>query len=164
MTELVLQHPREDAKTIIKAALEMTDAIDAYTDERQRIVGKQEASITGGNGARLIIEIPEMQRSEDKTVIEIDAEKEVSIDMATNAEDIKSEFLNIVNEMRKRDIEDLLDEMSQKMSHRESKEIDSSKDFSDTQSTMGARFIIIFIVMMVFTLLFGLMMTAAMMP
>ncbi|MDL0145798.1 hypothetical protein [Halobacterium salinarum] len=164
MTSIALDHPREDAKTIIKASLERMGSIDAYTDEGQRIVGKQEASLMGGNGARLIVDVPEMQESEEKTVIEANAEKEVSIDMATNPEDIKSNFLNTVNVLRKRDVDDLLDEMSQEMTPEDSKEVASSGSFGDTQSTLGKRFIIMFVVLMVFTLLFGVMMTAVMMP
>jgi hypothetical protein len=164
MTTVALEHPREDAKTILKASMERMGSIDAYTDEGQRIVGKQEASVMGGNGARLIVDVPEMQESDDQTVVEATAEKEVSIDMATNPEDIKSEFLNIVNDLRKKDVDTLLDEISQDMSPEESKEVASSGNFGDTQSTMGKRFIITFVVLMVFTILFGLMMTAMMMP
>lgn len=164
MTTVALEHPREDAKTIIKASMEQMSSIDAYTDEGQRIVGKQEASLMGGNGARLIVDVPEMQESEDKTVIEANAEKEVSIDVATNPEDIKSAFLDTVNNLRKRDVDSLLDEMSREMSPEDSKEVASSGNFGDTQSTLGKRFIITFVVLMVFTLLFGVMMTAIMMP
>jgi len=164
MTTVALEHSREDAKTIIKASLERMGSIDAYTDEGQRIVGKQEASVMGGNGARLIVDVPEMQESDDQTVVEANAEKEVSIDMATNPEDIKSEFLNVVNDLRKKDVDTLLDEMSQDISPEESKEVASSGNFGDTQSTMGKRFIITFVVLMVFTILFGLMMTAMLMP
>lgn len=164
MTSISIDHPREDSKTIIKASMERMNSIDAYTDEGQRIVGKQEATLTGGNGARLIVDVPEMQEEEDKTVIEANAEKEVSIDMATNPEDIKSDFLDNVNNLRNKEIDELLDEMSKKMSPEESKEVDSSGSFSDNQSTMGKRFIIIFVALMIFTMLFGVMMTAVMMP
>ena len=51
MTRIALEHPRDDAKTILKARMELVGAIDAYTDDGQRIVGKQEASVLGGNGA-----------------------------------------------------------------------------------------------------------------
>lgn len=164
MTTVALEHSREDAKTIIKASLEQMGSIDAYTDEGQRIVGQQEASLMGGNGARLIVDVPEMQESEDKTVVEVTAEKEVAIDMATNPEDIKSEFLDIVNKLRQKGVNTLLDEMNRKMSPDEAKEVTSSESFGDAQSTIGKRFVIIFVVLMVFTLLFGVMMTAMMMP
>jgi len=144
--------------------MERMGSIDAYTDEGQRVVGKQEASVMGGNGARLIVDVPEMQESDDQTVVEVNAEKEVSIDMATNPEDIKSEFLDIVNDLRTKDVDTLLDEMSREMNPEQSKEVASSGNFGDTQSTMGKRFIIIFVVLMVFTILFGVMMTAMMMP
>lgn len=160
MTTIALEHPRDDSKTIIKASLEHMSSIDAYTDEGQRIVGQQEASVMGGNGARLIVDVPEMQESEDRTVIEVSAEKEVAIDMATNPEDIKSEFLDIVNGIRDRDVDDLLDELSQEMSPVESKEVSSSDRFGDAQSAIGARFVIMFVLMMLFTF----MMTAMMMP
>lgn len=164
MTKLVLDHSREDTKTVIKATIEKMSSIDAYTDEGQRIVGKQEASLMGGNGARLIIDVPEMQEDEEKTTIEVNAEKEVSIDMATNPEDIKSDFLNIINDLRNQDIDNLLNEMSKEMTPEDSKEIDNSGGFGDIQSTMGKRFIIMFVVLMIFTMLFGVMMTAVMMP
>ncbi len=164
MTNVSLEHSREDSKTIVKASIEQMDSIDAYTDEGQRIVGKQEASLMGGNGARLIIDVPEMQQSEDKTAIDVNAEKEVSIDMATNPEDIKSEFLDIINRLRKEDVDTLIKNMSKEMSPETSKEVSNSGNFGDNQATMGKRFIIIFVVLMVFTTLFGMMMTATMMP
>lgn len=164
MTSVALEHPREDAKTIINASMERMSSIDAYTDEGQRIVGKKEASLTGGNGARLIVDVPEMQENDDKTVVEVNAEKNVSIDMATDPEDIKSEFLDIVNNLRQKDVDSLLDEMSQEMSPEESKEVASSNDFGDNQSTIGKRFIITFVIFMIFSILFGVIMTAMMMP
>lgn len=164
MTSIALDHPRDDAKTIIKASLELMDSIDVYTDEGQRIVGKQEASLMGGNGARLVIDVPEMQENNEKTIIEANAEKEVSIDMATNPEDIKSNFLNTINHLRKRNMDELLDEMAQEITPENSKEVTSSRNFGNTQSTLGKKFIIIFIVFTVFSLLFGVMMTAVMIP
>jgi len=164
MTTIALEHQREDAKTIIKASMERMGSIDAYTDEGQRIVGKQEASVMGGNGARIIVEVPEMQESDDQTVVDVNAEKEVAIDMATNPEDIKSEFLDIINELRTKDVDQLLDEMSREMTPDQSKEVASSGSFADNQSAMGKRFIITFVVLMVFTLLFGVIMTAMIMP
>jgi FlaA1/EpsC-like NDP-sugar epimerase len=164
MTELVLKHPRNDAKTIVKASMERMTSIDAYTDEGQRIVGKQEATITGGNGARMIVNIPEAQRDDEETVIDVNAEKEVSIDMSTNPEDIKSEFLEIVNDLRDQDIDTILDRMSDDMSPDSSKEVASSTNFQDSQSTLGKRFIITFTIVMLFSLLFGLFMMSMMMP
>ena len=164
MTTVALEHPRGDAKTIVKASLERMNSIDAYTDEGQRIVGNQEASLTGGNGARLTVNVPEMQENDEKTVIEANAEKEVAIDMATNPEDIKSEFLNTVNDLRKQDVDRLLEDMSHEMSPADSKEVADSGSFGDNQAAMGKRFVITFVVLTVFTLLFGMMMTAMMMP
>ncbi|WP_199241328.1 hypothetical protein [Halorubrum sp. ASP121] len=164
MTTIALEHPREDAKTVIKASIEQMSSIDAYTDEGQRIVGQQEASLMGGNGARLTVDVPEMQENEDKTVVEVNAEKEVAIDMATNPEDIKSEFLDVLNKLRDEDVDTLLEKLSKDMSPEQSKEVTSSASFGDNQSTMGKRFIIIFVVMMLFTVFFGVMMTSMMMP
>lgn len=164
MTTIALEHPREDAKTIVKVGMEKSQSIDAYADEGQRIVGKQEASLTGGNGARLIVDIPEMQQNSDETVIDVSAEKEMSLDQATNPEDIKSEFLNIVNRIRHKSMDSLLQDMSQSMSPEESKEVSHAGEFGDDEATMGAKFIITFVVLMVFTILFGLMMTSMMMP
>jgi hypothetical protein len=48
MTTIALEYPREDTKTVIKASIEKMSSIDAYTDEGQRIVGQQNASIMGG--------------------------------------------------------------------------------------------------------------------
>lgn len=164
MTTIALEHPRDDAKTIVKASIEQMSSIDAYTDEGQRIVGQQEASVMGGNGARLIIDVPEMQESDTKTVIEVNAEKEVSIDMSTNPEDIKSEFLEMINNLRTKDVDHLLEQMSKQISPEQSKEVTSSSNFGDAQSAMGIRYIITFVVIMVFTLLFGLIMTSIMLP
>lgn len=164
MTTVALDHPREEAKTILKASLERMAAIDAYTDEGQRLVGQQAASLTGGNGARLLVDVPEMQEHEATTVVEVTVEKEVAIDVATSPEDIKSEFLDTVNRLREKDVETLLDEMSREMTPEESKEVASSAAFGDAQSTIGKRFVIIFVVLMVFTLLFGVVMTAMVMP
>ncbi|TKX86604.1 hypothetical protein EXE43_07610 [Halorubrum sp. SS5] len=105
-----------------------------------------------------------MQENEDKTVVEVNAEKEVAIDMATNPEDIKSEFLDILNKLRDEDVDTLLEKLSKDMSPEQSKEVTSSASFGDAQSTMGKRFIIIFVVMMLFTVFFGVMMTSMMMP
>lgn len=163
MTRVALDHPREDAKTLVKASLERVGSIDAYTDDGQRIVAKQEATVTGGNGARLIVDVPEMQ-DDDRTAIEVSAEKEVSIDVATDPEEIKSEFLAVVNDLRDRDLEAVLDEMSREMAPHESKEVASSREFSDPGSALGKRFVVTFVAVLVFTIFFGLMMTAAMMP
>lgn len=164
MTKIVLDHTRKDAKTVVKATLERMSSIDAYTDEGQRIVGKQEASLMGGNGARLLIDVPEMQENTEKTTIEIKAEKEVSIDMATNPEDIKSDFLEIINNLRNQHVDDILNEMSKKMTPEDSKEVSNSGGFGDIQSTLGKRFVIMFAILMIFTMLFGVMMTAIIMP
>lgn len=144
--------------------MERMRAIDIYTDEGQRIVGKQEASIMGGNGARLVVDVPEMQEHDDKTIVEVSAEKEVPIDMATNPENIKSMFLERMNHLRKKDIDTLIEEMSEVMEPGDSKEVSNSGSFDNGNSAMGARFVITFIVMMVFTILFGVMMTSMMMP
>lgn len=62
MASVVVDHPRDDTKIILKASMEQMYSIDAYADEGQRIIGKQGASITGGNGARLIVTVPEIQK------------------------------------------------------------------------------------------------------
>ncbi|WP_241430141.1 hypothetical protein [Halovivax asiaticus] len=164
MTRISLEQPRDDAKTILKASLELTDAIDAYTDDGQRIVGKQNASVFGGNGARLIVEIPEMQEKDKETVVEVTAEKNVAIDMATSPEDIKSDFLNVVNNLRRKDPEDVLDNLSKRMSPSDSKEVGSSNGFGNDAATMGKGFAINYIVVMVFMVLFTFFMMAMMMP
>lgn len=105
-----------------------------------------------------------MQENENKTIVEINAEKEVSLDMVTKPEDIKSELLDILNNLRNKDIDVLLSEMSKSMSPEQSKEVASSANFGDSQSTMAKKFIISFIVVMVFSIFFGVMMTSIMMP
>jgi hypothetical protein len=164
MTSVVLEYPRDEAKTIIKASIEQTSSIDAYTDETQRIVCQQEASLTGGNGARLTVDIPEMQENENKTRIEISAEKEVAIDMATNPEDIKSDLLNNLNRIRGGDIDDIVERTANSMTPQSSKEVSSSNEFGSNETTMGKRFIIMFVVLMGFSIIFGIFMTSLYLP
>ncbi|WP_336357582.1 hypothetical protein [Haloarcula sp. CGMCC 1.6347] len=155
MTTIVLNHSREDAKVIIKASMEKSDSIDKYTDEGQRILGQQEASLTGGNGARLMVDISEAQKQTNQVEIEVTAEKEVSVDIATSPEDIKSEFLSLINELREREIAELVEEMNQAV---ESKEVSNSAEFSDAQSTLAKRFLIVFTSIMGFSIVAGILM------
>jgi sensor c-di-GMP phosphodiesterase-like protein len=160
MTTVALEHHRVDAKLIIRASMERMISVDAYTDEGQRIVGKQEASVMGGNGARLIVDVPEMQETDDQTVVEVTAEKEIAIDVVTNPEDMKSEFLDSVNDLRQKDVDMIREKMNQHISPAESKQVASSGTFEDTQSTIGKRFIITLVV----AILFSLMITAMILP
>lgn len=164
MTRVVIQQPRDDAKTLVMASLEQVDAIDAYADEGQRLVGKQAASVFGGNGARLVVEIPELQGDPHRTVLEVSAEKEVPMDMATDASAIEADLLDVLNELRGRDPDAVLAEMSQQMRPADSKEVASLEGVGDVESAMGKRFVVTFLVLLVGTLLFGLLMTAMLMP
>ena len=158
MTEVVIEHSRDDTKTIVKATMEKMSSVDAYADETQRIVGKQNASLTGGNGATLIVNIPEVQEDEERTKIEVTAEKAVAIDMATDPEDIQSEFLDKINTFRDQNMEQILDFMRNEMSPDDSKEVSNASEFQDSQTTMGKKFIITFIILMVISILFGVLM------
>lgn len=91
-------------------------------------------------------------------------EKEVQIDQATNPEDIKSEFLNIINDLRKKGIGQILESTSERMGHKASKEVRDLTEFSSNESAIGAKFIIMFVIMMIYTLGFGAVMTFMMTP
>ncbi|ELZ14310.1 hypothetical protein C479_00340 [Halovivax asiaticus JCM 14624] len=105
-----------------------------------------------------------MQEKDKETVVEVTAEKNVAIDMATSPEDIKSDFLNVVNNLRRKDPEDVLDNLSKRMSPSDSKEVGSSNGFGNDAATMGKGFAINYIVVMVFMVLFTFFMMAMMMP
>jgi len=160
MTSLILPYERENAKTVVKATFEMVDGVDNYVDEGQRVVGKQDASLMGGNGAKVTVDVPEVQSNEDSTEISVSAEKNVQIDMSTDEGELESEFLTIVNTLREKEFEEILDAMDGHVDASNTKEVTSAAEFGNDQSTLGLRFIVMFVLIMLFTL----MMTAVMMP
>lgn len=136
MTSLVLQYPREEAKTIVKAAFENTRGIKQYHDDGHRIIGKTGMGI-GSYGERIIAEIPEAQSGEEETMISVTAEKEVGMNVTANPEKYKSRFLEQLETFRGYEVEEVLEVMGESMSPADSKEVASADELRDGSSSMG---------------------------
>jgi len=159
MTSLVLEYPREDAKTLVKAAFENTRGIKQYHDDGHRVIGKSGMGLSS-YGEQVIVEIPETQSSDEETMVSVSAEKEVSTNITANPEKYQSRFLEQLESLRGQDVDTVLDKMSQNMSPEASKEVSSSDELRDGSSSMG----VVMVIMMVLGLLFTFMMMAAMTP
>ncbi|MGB9965402.1 hypothetical protein [Halobacterium hubeiense] len=159
MTTLTLDYPREDARTIVKAAFENTRGIKQYNDDGHRVIGKSGMGLAS-YGEQVTVEIPENQASKGQTMISVTAEKEVSMNITANPDKYKSRFLQELENLRGRQIDTILDGMSEKMDPEQSKEVSSSGELRDGSSSMG----IVMIVMMVLSVLFMFVMMAAIMP
>lgn len=158
MTSIVLEYPREDAKTLVKAAFENTKGIKEYNDDGHRIIGKTGMGLAS-YGEQVTVEIPETQSNDNETMVSISSEAEVSINVTANPDKYESRFIEQLENLRGRNIDTVLDEMSKTMSPSESKEVDSSTDLSDGSS----RVLLVMVIVMIFFFLF-MMMTMATMP
>lgn len=159
MTSLVLEYPREEAKTLVKAAFENTKGIKQYHDDGHRTIGKSGMGLSS-YGEKVIVEIPENQTSNKETMLSVTAEKEVATNITANPEKYQSRFLQQLEQLRGQDINHVLDTLSQDVSRQTSKEVSSSDKLRDGSSSMG----VVMVVMMVGSLLFMFMMMAAIMP
>lgn len=159
MTTLVLECSREDAKTLVKSAFEITRGIKQYNDDGPRIVGKTGMSL-GSYGESVIVEIPEAQTSDTETMVSVTADKEVSMNITANPEKYKSRFLAELEKLRQHDVEDALDVVGKHITTDNTKEVGSANDLRDGTSSVST----VMILMVILSLLFTFMMMAAVMP
>lgn len=127
MTTLMLDYPRDDAKTLVKLAFENTDPIETYFDAGPKIMGKtgpRMRALGGSYGEVITVEIPELQPNEDKTKAEVTSERAVGFNWTADPEKIESEFMNELNEGRGHDVDDLL-EMNGDINSATTKEVSS---------------------------------------
>lgn len=149
MTSIVLQYPRGETKTLVKAAFENTKGVKQYHDDGQRIVGKTGMGI-GSYGESVTVEIPETQSSQDETMISITASKEVSTNITANPEKYKSRFIEQLERLRGREVEDILNIMSENMDPNQSKEIESADRLSDGSSNVAVIMVLMFLAFLFF--------------
>lgn len=159
MTTLILEYPREDAITIVKAAFERTSGVKHYHDDGHRIIGKSGMSL-GSYGEKIVVEIPENQSNEDETMISVNAEREVQVNITSNPDKYKSRFLAELETLREHDVDYILQKMSEQMRPEDSKEVTVSGDLGDGAS----RLLIVGILVTVLFLLFMLFMMASLTP
>ncbi|MDL0129061.1 hypothetical protein [Halobacterium salinarum] len=159
MTTLTLDYPREDTRTIVKAAFENTRGIKQYNDDGHRVIGKSGMGLAS-YGEQVTVEIPEDQAGEEQTMVTVTAEKEVSMNITANPDKYKSRFLQELESLRGRHIDSILDGMSETMDPKQSKEVSDSGELRDGSSSMG----IVMVVMMALSILFMFVMMAAIMP
>lgn len=159
MTSLVLSYPREDAKTLVKAAFENTRGIEQYHDDGHRVVGKSGMGLAS-YGERVVVEIPEMQSSDDETMVSVTAEKEVSTNITANPDKYQSRFLEQLDALRGESVETVVAYMSERMDPGSSKEVARSDDLRDGSSSLATVMVVIVVVFF----LFSLLMMAAVMP
>lgn len=131
MTTVMLDYPRNEAKTLVKLAFENTDTIRTYFDAGPKVIGKTGPHRVGvfslSYGEKLLVEIPEVQPDENKTRIEVSAERAYSFNLASDSDNLESEFMNELNAGRGADIEDLL-EANRDINSKTSKEVSSPSD------------------------------------
>lgn len=128
MTTVMLDYPRDEAKTLVKLGFENTDTIKTYFDAGPKVIGKTGPHRVGlfslSYGEKLIVEVPEVQSDEDQTRIEVTGERAFSFNAASDPETIESEFMNELNAGRDSDIEDLI-EANQDINSQSTKEVSS---------------------------------------
>lgn len=159
MTSLVLSYPRDDAKTLVKAAFENTRGIEQYHDDGHRVVGKTGMGLAS-YGERVVVEIPETQSSDDETMISVTAEKEVSTNITASPDKYQSRFLEQLGALRGESVDSVVEHMSERMDPESSKEVASTDDLRDGASSMAT----VMVVMLVVFFLFSMLMMAAVMP
>lgn len=159
MTSLVLEHDRDDAKTLVKAAFERTRGIKQYHDDGHRIVGKSGMGL-GSYGEKVTVEIPERQSGEGETMVNVSAEKEVSVNVTANPDKYKSRFLSELDMFRDYDVESVKDTMSARLNSENTKEVRNAGDLRDGSSSMG----LVMVATMILVALMMFFMMAAVMP
>jgi hypothetical protein len=159
MTSLVLEHDRDDAKTMVKAAFERTRGIKQYHDDGHRIVGKSGMGLAS-YGEKVTVEIPERQSGEGETMVNVSAEKEVSVNITANPDKYKSRFLSELDMFRDYEVEKVKDVMSETLNSENTKEVRNAGDLRDGSSSMG----LVMVVMMIIVVLMTFFMMAAVMP
>lgn len=159
MTSLILEYPRGEAKTLVKASFEACSKIFQYHDDGHRVVGKTRSGLSS-HGEQIIVEIPENQSQEDETMITISAGKEVSVNVTASPEKAKSAYIESLEGLRGHEIDEILDEMNRTIDPEDSKEVESSTQLRDGSTNVAK----IWIIMMVLSFLFMIVMMAAITP
>lgn len=152
MSTLNLEYSREDAKTLVKLAFEATKGIETYHDNGIRIVGKTGFSLSS-YGEIITVEIPENQPSEKETVISVSSEKEVSMNVTANPQKYEDRFFSVLNKMRGRPVDELLDEVGHTITNNGSKEVQSTEQQADGSSYLGLILALVFILMFFFMMM-----------
>jgi hypothetical protein len=135
MASVVLNYPRSDAMTVIKAAFENTRGIEEYHDNGFRIVGKSGGGLAS-YGEKVTVEIPENQSDAEETMISVTSSKEVSANITANPDKYESRFLTELNKLRDKELEEVLELMNQQMNPSQSKEVNNETELSDGSSKM----------------------------
>ncbi|MDL0136049.1 hypothetical protein PNP85_13605 [Halobacterium salinarum] len=152
MSSLNLEYPREDAKTLIKLAFENTRGIETYNDNGVKITGKTGGSLSS-YGEIVTVDVPEGQASDEQTMISIQSEKEVEMNITANPDKYESRFLDVLNRMCGRPIEELLDEHSDSVTEGNTKEVASTDEQADGKSLLYVVLAVVFIMMFFFMLM-----------
>lgn len=152
MTPIELEYPREDAKSVVKLAFENTGGIKTYHDNGTRIVGKTGAGL-GSYGEKVIVDIHNRQEDEGKTSISIRSEKEVDMNITANPEKYESRFLNTLNRLRGKPVEDLFDSYGKSIAEGSTKEVASPDQQADGKNLLYVVLVIVIVMMFFFTIM-----------
>lgn len=126
MTTLTIPHPREDAKTVVKAAFEDTEGIETYYDDGTRITGKTGGSLgllVSSYGESVVVDVPHNQRRDDETEITVIGEREVSANIGADPEKYVSRFVRSLNAIKNEDVDVILETLAANDVDRRSKEV-----------------------------------------
>lgn len=156
MSSLNLEYPREDAKNLVKLAFENTRGIKTYNDNGLKIIGKTGASL-GSYGEKVIVDIPENRTGDEQTMVSIQSEKEVGMNITANPDKYESRFLTALNNLRGKPIDELLTEHTESVTEDSTKEVESTNEQADGTNMLYVVLAISF-VMMFFFMLMPLMM------
>ncbi|WEL18436.1 Uncharacterized protein SVXHr_2283 [Halorhabdus sp. SVX81] len=98
----------------------------------------------------MIVEIPETQAGDGQTMISVQSEKEVGMNITANPDKYESRFLSSLNRLRGQPIEDLLEQHGEKVTQGGSKEVKSADDQADGTNMLYVVLAIVFIMMFFF--------------
>jgi hypothetical protein len=152
MSSMNLNYSRDDAKTLIKIALENTDGIKTYYDNGIKITGKTGFSL-GSYGEKVIIEIPENQPDESTTMIHVSSKKEVEMNITSNPQKYEDRVVSFINHVRGMEIDAIIREYGKNIRQGDYKEVNSPEQQADGSSML----VPIIVLILVLTFLFGFM-------
>lgn len=152
MSSINLEYTREDAKDLIKLAFENTHGIKTYNDNGVKITGKTGGSLTS-YGEIITVDVPEGQSSEGETMISVQSEKEVEMNITANPDKYESRFISVLNSLRGKPIEEILDEHSDSVTEGTTKEVASTNEQADGKNLLYVVLAIVFIMMFIFILM-----------
>ncbi|QDX40852.1 hypothetical protein [Salarchaeum sp. JOR-1] len=108
MTELSLDYPLDDAKDVVKTALERTDGISEIDEGSRQIVGKTGISfprVLWSYGENIYIDFSD-STDDGQTPIDVWAEKSVWLNIGANPQKYKRAFLTELEDVRGRSFEE----------------------------------------------------------